>query len=991
MEFNKVKLDRLDRLFLLSYHHKNDQKNKLNVQDSPDPVTRKEGLEETAKCTNGNIKCATKNKVPKNQVTPMETLKNVGARRGSGTAITFGSERIGKCTQNMNVKPIKMFIDLPTIDYYNDELAHNKIMKFNKKLKVHTLRDFILSEFQIPELKLPSKNVNQEKTTRDDEYASLPAKDRKSFDDKIFYDITIKSSGSLRYVGTIKYIIEECFSKLSENRCRFHIQVTQTSLKWFNTYLNKDILGLSSKFIEYKVINNNLIYSDGHSDVALTPFKEYYKELSRLFTSKILPKTNTNESWQTQSENGTWDECIIVVTNNTGIKALLTILSDRPLTKFLTENSLNALSSDPNSEFGMSSKHLERSSTPPLAAGNVSWVPHFPNNFTPGQTTKSGTVTKRNVPTNFDNITSYKDKSVKVLSSENLAKLIKPRSSNLSTPLEKKVLLKNTRKKIHHTDELNLSDVLNAEQNDKDANYNNDNNDNNNAHEDEEEEEKDQKTNDEEDGDEDEDDEDDDSCSDNSSSSSDSDDSGLTLNVPTYSQRMSLFDFNPRTSGRARSISLMGPAQQAPFLTKTQLDSENQTIIQKSAGETHTQWVDEIRDFKAKAQTTEFYDDRLTEENLEDEMCSAKKNFQNSHYQNIYVHDGEATDDSNDIDEVLFNVAQDGNNLSRKSSTDSFATLPGSVRVSRAKNLKNSNNKLNRFRTRSRSRSKHRSLSLSQSKTNNSSANSLIPPEFYSKISAASPIPVRSSSELTTQENSELSLKQSRPPDGETESAGTSDETVNSSTKANPVDLNLLSRGDFGKYLTTGNKDLLIVRKEQSPQRKMSFDYEDAQANDHYALMFGSSNAKSGIKRDHPDNGGQELEISNKLDGNNHEKAINMPFDKNITLPRTFTGLIDLKNLNLYSQTAQLESEVCNGGPAANTDVLDVEDLLMCGTESVKPGLNDDHACFSLETSSSNQNEKQEPKIVCAKPAFTLDLYGDGETDSNAWVFGANR
>ncbi|KAL6945209.1 hypothetical protein ACO0QE_002657 [Hanseniaspora vineae] len=1014
MEFNKVKLDRLDRLFLLSYHHKSDQKENFKNEDGFNPLTGKGNLAETAECNNNTITFETKNTVPKSQVTPMETLGNVTARRGSGTLTSYKSEKIASCTKGMIVKPIKMFIDLPTIDYYNDELAHNKIMKFNKKLKVHTLRDFILNEFQIPELSMPANNLEQENTTHDNLYGPAPVNGGASSDKKTFYDITIKSSGSLRYVGTIKYIIEECFTKLSSNRCRFQIQVTQTSLKWFNTYLNKDILALSSKFIDYKIINNNLTYSDGHSNVALTPFKEYYKELSRLFTSTAVPKTNTNDSWQAQSENDSWDECIIVVTNSTGIKALLTILSDRPLTNFLTQDSLNALSSDPSSNFNTSPKYLERSATPPLAAGNVSLMPRFLNKLAPVQAVNSAFASKKNVTTNFDSITSYKDKSVKVLSSENLTKLIKPRVSNFSTPPGGKTPLIGHAPKIDQKNEFKPTNAFEGEENEKHADYDNEENKINKEErqeeenddeevevEEEEEEEVEEEEEEEEEDEEDEEDDDDESYSDNSSNS-DNEDSGLTLNVPTYSQRMSIFNFNPRTSGRARSISLMGPAQQAPFLTKAQLDNESENSKQTNGDVSHIQLADELQESKASTQTNDLYDDRLTEEYLEDEMCSAKQNFQSSHYQNIYVHDGEAADDTNDIDEILFNVAQDGSSLSRKSSNGSFSTLNGSVRVSRARNLKNSNSKLNRFRTRSRSRSKHRSLSLSHPKTNNSSANSLIPPEFYSKIVAASPIPAGSSSALTSQNNSELSLKQNRSPHGDAETARTSDETVNSNTKINPVDINLLSPGNFGKYLTTGNRDLLVVREDtikshnsninfnSVPQRKLSFDYEDVEANDHFALMFGSSNTKIDADHNHPDSGGQKVEANSTLVGQTPEQADNMPLDKNISLPRTFTGLINLKNLNLYSQTAENERKSASAAKN-NSDVLDEEDLLMCGTDSGKNDDKNGDISESLKTTVSNSNDNEKPKIAYAKPALTLDLYGDGETDFNAWAFGANR
>lgn len=42
---------------------------------------------------------------------------------------------------------ILLYIDIPTIDYYNDEMTHNKLSRLNKRFKLHRLRNSIAQSF----------------------------------------------------------------------------------------------------------------------------------------------------------------------------------------------------------------------------------------------------------------------------------------------------------------------------------------------------------------------------------------------------------------------------------------------------------------------------------------------------------------------------------------------------------------------------------------------------------------------------------------------------------------------------------------------------------------------------------------------------------------------------------------------------------------------------------------------------------------------------
>ncbi|SCU81792.1 LADA_0C01090g1_1 [Lachancea dasiensis] len=219
---------------------------------------------------------------------------------------------------------ISLYIDIPTIDYYNDQLTHFRLTKFNKKFKIHKLKEQILASF----------------TNFDDSAWDLIMQ-RASPDSPIKFKFSVASSGALRYVETIKFLVESCWHRIQEIpqssisiNTIFKLQVSPTSLIWFKTFLDKDLL--AHAVVDFEVIGNyNMITS------STTPFKEYYSKLNNKFTSSSYLQDGTPSYTSLETSDS-----IVVVTNNTGVKALLTILSDKPLTSYLSKDSLEALHSN---------------------------------------------------------------------------------------------------------------------------------------------------------------------------------------------------------------------------------------------------------------------------------------------------------------------------------------------------------------------------------------------------------------------------------------------------------------------------------------------------------------------------------------------------------------------------------------------------------------------------------------------------------------------
>ncbi|AJV07041.1 hypothetical protein H816_YJM1418D00423 [Saccharomyces cerevisiae YJM1418] len=223
---------------------------------------------------------------------------------------------------------ILLYIDIPTIDYYNDEMTHNKLSRLNKRFKLHRLRNSIAQSFS-------NTSTAEDNDKFWEELKSLISS-RSTPENKFDLNVLVSSSGSLRYVETIRFLVEKLFNSFKDlyvqkklNLC-FQINVSPTSLKWFSTFLNAELLNL--KIINWQNIGS---FTKTIQNSKSLPFKEYYTKLNEKFTSS----NQSNGSMQDQ----TVLDSIVIVTNSTGVKALLTLLSDHPLTSLISQESIKAL------------------------------------------------------------------------------------------------------------------------------------------------------------------------------------------------------------------------------------------------------------------------------------------------------------------------------------------------------------------------------------------------------------------------------------------------------------------------------------------------------------------------------------------------------------------------------------------------------------------------------------------------------------------------
>ncbi|AMD19035.1 HBR134Cp [Eremothecium sinecaudum] len=276
---------------------------------------------------------------------------------------------------------VYLYIDIPTIDFYNDEMTQGKVSRMNKRFKIQKVKKHLFASFT---------NFNRQLWNIFKESPS---------DSSRLFRVYIHSSGSLRYVESIKYLIESCWSELYEVRKQvqitFYVHVTPTTHKWFTTFLDKEI-------VDSDVVIFIPIKSYGEITASTNPFKEYYSKLNDKFTKK-------NDSSIMDS--------IVVVTNKTGVKALLTILCDRPLTSYLYQESLDALNNN-----------ALRSAKSGLVEGTSHDYIDSSEDDTPLTRNSSSLL-------NFQGslLTSNKDKSVKVIT---IPIPSKNRSSRSLTPLD---------------------------------------------------------------------------------------------------------------------------------------------------------------------------------------------------------------------------------------------------------------------------------------------------------------------------------------------------------------------------------------------------------------------------------------------------------------------------------------------------------------------------------------------------------------------------
>lgn len=378
---------------------------------------------------------------------------------------------------------VSLYIDIPTIDYYNDELRDNKLSRFNKRFKLHLLRESIFKSF-----------TNGNAGFWDHLMENVRDGDVKKF------RVSMSSSGSLRYVETVKFLIEACYDKLAEyvqsNRVdlKISLEVTPTSHKWFTTFLNKDVL--DKNIIEFVDLEPNSKISES----ATTPFKEYYAQLNDKFAPSAQTKTKTFPEKI---------DSIVIVTNSTGVKALLTILSDRPLTRYIVQESIDALHENglKRKENGMSIESSEDDT--PLKRESSSLI-SFQNSLLTSNKDKSVRIRSRSL--------NQKSNRVHICARDGVAlkrKLSTDSPSPSSTTLTRKLS--------------NAADAENEEENNEEF---------------------------------------DDEYDDDEEEEDNDDEDGLSFSVPSRLSRSTspdAFSTQPSRPSRFRSLSLMNPERQGSF------------------------------------------------------------------------------------------------------------------------------------------------------------------------------------------------------------------------------------------------------------------------------------------------------------------------------------------------------------------------------------------------------------------------------------------
>lgn len=335
---------------------------------------------------------------------------------------------------------IMVYIDIPTIDYYLDELKDNKLSKFNKKFKLNKLKYSIWKSFTNNNPEFWDKFILCHRFNENNESPTINC------------NLSIKSSGSLRYVETIKFLIETIYDTLLPYnniiKLKIDLNVSKISSKWFKNFLKKPILN----YIRFKEVLNSHLSPVNSSDLSIIdfPFKEYFNKLNEKFSF--------NEN---KPKNSDAIDTIIVITNSMGIKALLTILADKPLTNFIDQRSIDEFYNDSLSKSNTNSltRQISNNSSTSYSSASTSTTVStcsYPNDLSTACDTNSVASTNINDLNNINNngpvggalrrelssllnfqktvLTSNKDKSVRIRSlsiNRRTGKLLEPHLSKI--------------------------------------------------------------------------------------------------------------------------------------------------------------------------------------------------------------------------------------------------------------------------------------------------------------------------------------------------------------------------------------------------------------------------------------------------------------------------------------------------------------------------------------------------------------------------------
>ncbi|KAG0666043.1 hypothetical protein C6P45_000298 [Maudiozyma exigua] len=331
---------------------------------------------------------------PKISVISQNSLYLLKYSEIDGRNPSYNAELIQSC-KNFN---ILFYIDIPTIDYYNDELNDMKLMKFNKKFKLNLLKNLIWDSFV---------DNNQEF------WSQLSTVHHNPLNCKL----TINTSGSIRYVETIKFLIESIYKRLKgiDNvTLKINLNVSNLTLKWFKTFLNNDVL--ESNIINFINLGYHHYTIQSESNINLlsdqkmlvqSPFKDYFTKLNNKFSNQA---NNIGRDPHTI-------ESIVIILNSTGIKALLTILSDKPLTNFISQDSIDQIFDD--STMSLQGKSLSPPQIQPQQIDSSKPIPLPVHNPGHKRTDSKESIKRESLSLmHFQNniLTSNKDKSVRVRS-----------------------------------------------------------------------------------------------------------------------------------------------------------------------------------------------------------------------------------------------------------------------------------------------------------------------------------------------------------------------------------------------------------------------------------------------------------------------------------------------------------------------------------------------------------------------------------------------
>lgn len=798
---------------------------------------------------------------------------------------------------------IMLFIDIPTIDYYNDELHDIKLSKFNKRFKLNKLKHSIWKSF----------------TNNDPEFWHKLIQSHKLSHSAFTCTLSIHSSGSLRYVETIKFLIESIYEMLKSYtddliNLIIKINVSNVSLKWFKIFLSKSLLSI----IQFNEISNQ-INNNNKSNID-SPFKEYFNKLNAKFSyhkNKCISDTL---------------ETIIVITNSTGIKALLTILADKPLTNFIEQSSIDELYTN----------SLTKSNIDPSSNSNKDNNSKDISESCTNEFSNSGGPLRRESSSllNFQNslLTSNKDKSIRIRSlsiNRRTNKFLETQSTSkipcktqiISTHKEPFNVISRTKdilqlidledkKQLEREQETDGDDEEEEEKKHKDnshmlshfqKNVNEhavtfadtttdddfvDSDDDDNSDDDDDE----SASNEEEDGEEeDEDDEDD-------------NDEGISFYVPSLLSRSgSSSDFNSMSpspipkKGRFRSLSLMDPAQRQPFNLDTMVTANDN-------------------------ETTNLY---TTKSNTE--STDSTNNSKTTSFTNIYIHDGNFNDTHNHTNKTY----------KRKN-------------ISIFEPNNNDNNNI---------------LPVNTGNNNNNNNKGLIPPEFYSRISTPSPSKNNSGTSL----NSNYLVSYDSPHEG----------TLSPPFHKTPLSqLNLFEKNLVNKSFELNrdsNKsvenifDRLINKKNEERNKHltlMNFNGHNNSNNasphhsilkalDEEDVMLGS------MQRDQSD-----VDIS-------QQPPSGIPYKIHSNSADTSTA-----NLLFHNDETDIDRNSHSTMTSSKGSTLTRMDLDLYDHD--RDG-NDEH-----------ETQLPKPKPTAFKRIASLDLYGSNDDDnddssSNMWVLGRNR